>query len=87
MYENNQWNKREAHPLTNTYSCSHRESADQEGMGTCSLSLDPNTVVGTSEKQSMRDAMEHLFARYREMRPCSAPARNVLSVEIDLHKS
>ena len=29
----------------------------------------PNVGVVTSMKQSMREAMEHLLARYREMRP------------------
>jgi hypothetical protein len=36
----------------------------------------PNFFVGTSEKQSIRQAMEHLLARNREIRPlCLGPAR------------
>merc|ERR1712032_185628 len=47
---------------------------------TWSFSFSPNTVVASSEKQSMRDAMEHLLARYLEIRPlffCCARPINV----------
>mmetsp|Transcript_107338 Transcript_107338/g.269216 ORF Transcript_107338/g.269216 Transcript_107338/m.269216 type:complete len:217 (-) Transcript_107338:757-1407(-) len=36
---------------------------------TWSFNFSPKMVVASSEKQSMRDAIEHLFARYLEMRP------------------
>ena len=36
---------------------------------TCSLSLVPKTLVAVSVKQSIRDAMEHLLAKNREILP------------------
>lgn len=36
---------------------------------TCSFILSPNTDVAASINASMRVAMEHLLAKYREMRP------------------
>mmetsp|Transcript_107571 Transcript_107571/g.286257 ORF Transcript_107571/g.286257 Transcript_107571/m.286257 type:complete len:329 (-) Transcript_107571:374-1360(-) len=46
---------------------------------TWSLSFSPKTVDASSEKLSMREAREHLLARYREMRPlffcCARPMK------------
>merc|ERR1719421_2674657 len=36
---------------------------------TWSFNFSPKTVVASSEKQSILDAMEHLFAKYREILP------------------
>mmetsp|Transcript_63099 Transcript_63099/g.133211 ORF Transcript_63099/g.133211 Transcript_63099/m.133211 type:complete len:234 (+) Transcript_63099:134-835(+) len=46
---------------------------------TWSLSLLPKMVVASSEKQSMREAIEHLLAKYLEIRPlffcCALPMK------------
>lgn len=45
---------------------------------TCFRRASPKTVEGESEKLSIREAMVHLFAKVREIRPLfRAPARPI----------
>mmetsp|Transcript_23949 Transcript_23949/g.40163 ORF Transcript_23949/g.40163 Transcript_23949/m.40163 type:complete len:120 (+) Transcript_23949:2856-3215(+) len=46
----------------------HAEQLEDKQL-TCSRNFSPNLFVSPSSKQSMRDAIEHLFARYRDIRP------------------
>ena len=48
---------------------------------TCSLSLVPKTLVAVSVKQSIRDAMEHLLAKNREIRPLFLAAARPIKEE------
>ena len=48
---------------------------------TCSRNFSPKTLVGTSEKQSIRETILHLFARYREMWPLFLAAAQSMKVE------
>ena len=45
------------------------------------IAFSRKALVGTSEKHSVREAMLHLFARYREMRPLFLAAARPVKVE------
>lgn len=55
------------HQQSRKPACQRRRQ--QEKVHTCSFILSPNAEVATSMKQSMREAMDALLARYRLMRP------------------
>merc|ERR1712078_720898 len=48
---------------------------------TWSFNFCPKMVVASSEKQSILDAMEHLFARYREILPLFLDCARPMKVE------
>ena len=45
------------------------------------IAFSRKALVGTSEKHSVREAVLHLFARYREMRPLFLAAARPMKVE------
>ena len=48
---------------------------------TCSLSFSPKIVFGVSEKASILDAIEHLLAKNREIRPLFLAVARPINVE------
>ena len=63
--------------LQGTSSVSQKDSCSS----TCSWSFSTNTAEGTSEKQSVYKVIQHLFARYWEMRPLLSMAAWPINVE------
>ena len=54
------------------------DSKNARRSSTCFLRASPKTVDEESEKQSIREAIVHLFANVREIRPLfRAPAREI----------